>query len=535
MKPDVPRQGKSGRLASASGEYERMSVHVVIVGGGLAGLAAAVGLAGRTGIRVTLCESRLRWGGRASSFIDQTTGELIDNCQHVTLGCCTNFADFCRWSGIADIDTFKELRRLTFVGPDGRVSHFFASRLPAPFHLAISFSRLKFLSLREKFQLARGLRALARTQPENSDGETMLHWLKRHGQTQNVINRFWHVVLVSALSETLERISVRYARKVFVDTFLANRRGWEVSIPNVPLAKLYGANLDDWFANRYHNINARLQTGIKRVIAGDCAESPEAVHPTDLFGATVAGVELRSGERIEADHVILAIPQNLVVSLLPESWRSYREFAAISQMETAPISSAHLWFDRPITDLDHAVFVGRLSQWLFNHGRELTLRERMNAIQEFPPEGIGARPLVEERTAGPLRRACYYQVVISASRDVLERGQEETIRDVVEELAGVWPVVRDARLIHSRLVTEHKAVISMLPGVDKLRPVQQSPIENLQLAGDWTQTGWPGTMEGAVRSGYLAAENVLKKCGINVSLVQPDLPVARLSKLLFGL
>jgi uncharacterized protein with NAD-binding domain and iron-sulfur cluster len=125
--------------------------------------------------------------------------------------------------------------------------------------------------------------------------------------------------------------------------------------------------------------------------------------------------------------------------------------------------------------------------------------------------------------------------VISASRDAVEAGNDQTIRMVVDELAGVWPIVREARLVHSRLVTEHKAVVSMLPGVDKLRPPQQSPIDNLQLAGDWTQTGWPGTMEGAVRSGYLAAENVLRRCGTPQRLVQSDLPVALLSKLLFGL
>jgi uncharacterized protein with NAD-binding domain and iron-sulfur cluster len=126
-------------------------------------------------------------------------------------------------------------------------------------------------------------------------------------------------------------------------------------------------------------------------------------------------------------------------------------------------------------------------------------------------------------------------VVISASREVLARGQEATIRAVVEELAAIWPVAQEARLVHSRLVTEHKAVLSMLPGVERFRPLQHSPVGNLQLAGDWTKTGWPGTMEGAVRSGFLAAENVLRHCGSPEPLVQPDLSVALLSKLLFGL
>jgi len=186
----------------------------------------------------------------------------------------------------------------------------------------------------------------------------------------------------------------------------------------------------------------------------------------------------------------------------------------------------HLWFDRPITDLRHATFVGRLSQWLFNR----------SAIQGTNPGAYTpGSPNPKSEIRNPKSNLHYYQVVISASRDVLEQGKDEAVRKVVEELAGIWPIVREARLVHSRLVTEHKAVVSMLPGVDRLRPPQQSPISNLQLAGDWTQTGWPGTMEGAVRSGYLAAENVLRRCGRPAQLVQADLPIALLSKLMFGL
>jgi uncharacterized protein with NAD-binding domain and iron-sulfur cluster len=155
--------------------------------------------------------------------------------------------------------------------------------------------------------------------------------------------------------------------------------------------------------------------------------------------------------------------------------------------------------------------------------------------RRIPLESVPAPGWPNPKSETPNPKLNYYQVVISAARDVVVRGTDETIRAVVEELAAVWPAVREAQLVHSRLVTEHKAVVSMLPGVDRLRPPQQTPIGNLQLAGDWTQTGWPGTMEGAVRSGYLAAENVLRSCGRGERLVQPDLPVALLSKLMFGL
>src|SRR5579872_4260347 len=188
-------------------------------------MAAAEALSGRDDLRVTLFESRSRWGGRASSFVDQTTGETIDNCQHVNLGCGTNFRHFCRRVGIERF--FRREDSLHFVGPDGKTSTFAAARLPAPLHLFPAFLRLRFLSLGEKHQLAGGLRALARTGRDPVPGENFLDWLGRHGQSKTVIERFWHVVLVSALSETLDRIDVSHARKVFVDAFLANREGWE--------------------------------------------------------------------------------------------------------------------------------------------------------------------------------------------------------------------------------------------------------------------------------------------------------------------
>jgi len=493
-----------------------MDGRAVIVGGGLAGLAAAAALAERR-LAVTLLEARPRWGGRASSFVDQTTGESIDNCQHVNLGCGTNFQHFCRTIGIDS--SFVREAKLTFIGPDGRMYRFGAAPLPAPLHLFPSLLRLGYLSLAEKRRLADALRRLARTDPARCGDESFLHWLQRHGQSASAIERFWHVVLVSALSETLDRIDVAHARKVFVDAFLANRHGWEVWLPTAPLDELYGKRIEQWFASQ--NVIGRLQSGVRRVVV-------EGAGPTAL----AAGVELRSGERIDADHVILAVPQNLVLALLPDDWRTAPELAAIDKLEAAPISSVHLWFDLPVTDLRHAVFVGRLSQWMFNRS---AICGRGNAV------GAG-QTNSRDPPCPPLRRGGavsselhYYQVVISASREVLARGQEETICAVVEDLAAIWPAAREARLVHSRLVTEHKAVVSMLPGVEQFRPPQQSPIGNLQLAGDWTKTGWPGTMEGAVRSGYLAAENVLQHCGSPEKLVQPDLSVARLSKLLFGL
>jgi squalene-associated FAD-dependent desaturase len=471
-------------------------MRIIIVGGGLAGLAASVALTER-GFRCEVLESRPRLGGRASSFRDATSETDVDNCQHVSLGCCTNFRHFCQTTGLAEF--FRTETTLHFVGPTGTIDKFSASSLPAPLHLAGAFARLRYLSLRDKIALGLGLRALARGLRPEERSLPFSEWLVRHRQTPAAIARFWHVVLVSALSETLDRIDAEHARKVFVDTFLSNRKGWLVEIPSVPLEELYGRQLTGWLESRGTKI--RLQTTVEGL---------------ELSGEQVVSARLNSGETISGDEFIVAVPFFRVLSLLPPPLVEHPDLSGIKQLQTAPISSVHLWFDRPITDLPHAVFVDRLCQWMFN--RTMLSGHSVGAQQSPPPEA-----------------GYYFQIVISASRELAGQSRDAILSQVIGELTAIWPVTAETRLLHWRLVTEHRAVFSPLPGVDQLRPRQQSPLANLQLAGDWTQTGWPATMEGAVRSGYLAATNVLMRLGRPEQLAQPDLPVARLSRWLMGI
>lgn len=468
--------------------------HVLVVGGGLSGLAAASAL-GMSGLKVSLLEARPRLGGRASSVVDQQTGRTIDNCQHVTMGCCTNFRHFAESLGFVDL--FEVQRELYFVAPlnhAGRakkapaIIRFGASRLPCPGHLGPALLRMPWFNLQEKLQIATAMRALMRT---GSDAEdcSFGDWLSRHGQTEKVQRQFWHLTLVSALSESLDRIGLRHARKVFVDGFLANRTGWEVAIPSAPLDEIYQSRVLDRLQKT--GVDVQLQCGVKRLIMDD---------------SRVSAVELRSGEIVAADHFILAVPHYLATSLLPDSLRTETSIQNIDRLESAAISSVHLWFDKPLTNLPHAVFVDRLSQWMFNRS-----------------SASGSDAQTSE--------SCL-QVVISASHNLEESSSEEIIRQVDAELREVWPEHSDSKRIHGRLITEHRAVFSPLSNVDELRPVQQSSIRNLQLAGDWTLTGWPSTMEGAVRSGYMAAGNIVQQLGRSESFLQPSQSMGRLSRLL---
>ncbi len=440
---------------------------VIVVGGGLAGLAAAVGLAPR-GFRVTVLEARPRLGGRAGSFTDPATGQLVDACQHVSMGCCTNFAHFCRTVGVEHF--LAPQPRLTFVTPDRRRSVFKADPWPAPFHLGRALLGAHYLTPVEKLRVAYGLAALLRERPDADP--PLLSWLKAHGQTDRTIDRFWGVVLVSALNETVDRVGLRYARKVFRDGFVRHRDGFTVHVPSVPLGRFYGPELLSWLDR--HGVEVVLNAGVRQLTGG------------------VSGVEMRDGSTRTADWYVLAAPFDRVADLLPPDLAADPFFAGARELTPSPITSVHLWYDRPALDLPHAVLVDSLSQWVFNRGEV--------APGEF-----------------------YLQVVVSAARPLRGLGRDEVQRRVAEELAGIFPAVGRARLVRAKVVTEHTATFSAVPGVDRWRPPQGTPVPNLVLAGDWTATGWPATMEGAVRSGYLAAEAVLAQAGRPERLVRPDL------------
>jgi squalene-associated FAD-dependent desaturase len=467
---------------------------VLIVGGGLAGLSAAVALANR-GLKITLLESRPRLGGRASSFTDPTTGEPVDNCQHVSMACCTNLADFCRRVGTSAL--FRREPAVVFLGPDGRLSRLAAGPLPAPFHLAGSFLRARYLSLADKLRVAYGLARL-RWKPgrgESAD-EPFADWLLRHGQTARTMNRYWATVLVSALNERLEQMDVGHARKVFLDGFLRNRNGFQMEIPLVPLGELYGTRLETWLCA--HDIELRLKTGVRSI-------EPDG-----------RGVALRSGEQIATDFLVLAVPFDRIQGLIPDGLGArIPGVAGLGDLRASPITGVHLWFDRPVCPLDHVVIVGRLIQWVFNH----------TAIQGRAVPAMGREGEVQGQ---------YLQLVISAAYDLLTLDNAAILAAVLAELAEIWPAARSARLLRSWVVTEHGATFAVRPGVDAIRPPQRTAVTGLFLAGDWTATGWPATMEGAVRSGYLVAEGILQDLGRPESIVRPGLPTTRLARWLLG-
>ncbi|QDU93251.1 hydroxysqualene dehydroxylase HpnE [Lignipirellula cremea] len=461
---------------------------VAIVGGGLAGLAAAAALA-KHGCLANIWESRRSLGGRAGSF-READGVPIDHCQHVGMACCTNLLDLCRQADASSL--FRRDAAITFFDSAGRPALLQASRwLPAPFHLAPSFLRMRFLSWSQRLSIARNLFALARLRPEQLAGRTIGAWLTERGESPAARDRFWSIVLVSALGETLENASLAAAQKVMVDGFLAHREAYQIECPVAPLAELYDVRLGEYLQQR--GVLLQLGQTVER-IEGDAA------------GAT--SLLFRDGRQLPVDAVILAAPWRRASGLLaPALLAAAPGLEAMAKVGASPISAVHLWLDRRLTTLPHAVLLERLSQWVFL---------------------AGSRPTPGGETGE------YHQVVISASRDLRGRDKQQILEEVLQDLRATWPAKASFTVKHWRIVTQPEAVFSLTPECETLRPPQATSVPNLYLAGDWTQTGWPSTMEGAVRSGRLAAEALLAWQGVKVSLLTPDLPRNGLVRWLVG-
>jgi squalene-associated FAD-dependent desaturase len=456
---------------------------VAIAGGGLAGLAAGCALA-EAGFRVSLFERRPYLGGRASSYQHPGTGEVVDNCQHVLLGCCTNLLDFYRRAGVEDKIRWYE--KLTFLEPGGRVSEIAPSFLPAPLHTAPAFLRAECLNFRDKLAISRAMAALAPSAPADC-GESFLDWLKRHGQTPQAIERFWKTILVSALNEDLDQVSVPYAAQVVRESFLKSAAAGRMGIPTVPLTDLYST-------------------------AGDYvrARGGEIQFRASLESFQMEGFEVSvtaNGQKQKFDYLVLALPFDALGRVLPDAASAAPLAAALEQFSTSPITGIHLWFDRQISDLDHAVLLDRTIQWMFHKSRIIAARN-----QEMLSPGSQANG------------GSYIELVVSSSRSLVEKSKTEIVEMAIKEAQEFFPHAPDAVLLKSTVIKEVHATYSPRPGVDRYRPQPQTAWPRVFLAGDWTATGWPATMEGAVRSGYLAAEAVAKFAGRkNVGFLVPDL------------
>jgi squalene-associated FAD-dependent desaturase len=468
---------------------------VIVIGGGLAGLASGVALA-EAGWRVRLFEQRPFLGGRATSYV-LPDGEHVDNCQHVTFGCCTNLEDFYRRVGAAD--KIKFFDHMVLLDPQGRRGEMKPGLLPAPFHMTGSFLTFAPLSLKDKLGIARAFYSILRhagrpPDVDQSGGMSMLDWLHRRKQTPAAINRFWRAVLVSALSEELDRIDARYGLDVFWKAVLSNRTGSRMGVPEVALADLYNG----------------CRLAIERKGGEVSLRSPARKIVTE--NAAMRSVQFDSGREEAADAYIFALPHAMMAELLPDGAMEIDpSLAHLDNIQDASITGVHFWFDRQVMSEPFISLLDTTTQWIFN-----------KSMLHAGPNGAGKLPA----------NAQYLQLVISASHELLEKPRLEIIDLCLAEVRHALPAALEANLLKATVIKEAAATFSPVPGVDRWRPSQETRIRGMFLAGDWTNTGWPATMEGAVRSGYLAAEAVLRAAGTPQKFLQPDLDIDPLVKFL---
>lgn len=447
---------------------------VVIVGGGLAGMAAAVALEA-SGANVTLLEARRMLGGRAGSFEDPQTGETLDNCQHVLLGCCTNLIDFYQRMGVSGKIRWEN--DIYFRDATGRRHDLGGiAGFPAPLNLGPALLKFAALSWSEKLALTRAMLAMAdlgRAGRDTLDDLSFGQWLDQHNQPASLVKTLYDPIVISGLNENTRDASASAAIHIFQDSLLANNRGNRLGLPICPLSELYG---------KMPCADVRLGARVARI---------------DFTGGKAAGVTLQTGQALPADAVILATNFHGVRKWIPEALLSRdARFAHLDKLSSVPILGVHLWFDRKVIDESHSAFIEGPLQWVFRKDSSGTS----------------------------------VHGVISAAREWADCDRDRALAQFEAQVRSTLPLARQAKLQRGVIVVEKRATFTPLPGTDRLRP-QQAPtaggIENLLLAGDYTRTGWPATMEGAVRSGYYAAEALTKQ-----RFVVDDLPIQWPARLL---
>lgn len=457
----------------------------VVMGGGLAGMAAGVRLAQR-GVRVTLIETSRRLGGRASSHEDPASGQMIDNCQHVLLGCCTNLIDLYHRLGVADRIAWTG--DLHFYDKQGHHDVLAAGDLPAPLHLSLAMLKFRTLNLRQKIEVSRAMLVIMRLGEagrERIAHLTFTQWLIRHGQSPGTIERYWAVIVVSALNQHPDHAAASVAAQVFQEGFLAHRDAYRMGVSTVPLRQLYDP-----------------ATAILESVGGS-VRFGESVKSITHEGGRITGVVTDEDHTHVAEIYVSALPWDRLDKVIDAELRGADpRLSKLGELRHSPIVGVHLWFDRPVFRGQHMIFVDSPLQWAFNKSGD------------------------EPGAAGH-----HVHCVVSGADALVDEPGEKIVAMAMRELGEYLPMVRsgEAKLLRGKAVKEKRATFRVDPGVEKIRPATTGAVANLLLAGDWTDTGWPATMEGAVRSGYAAAGAAMGQ-----GLVTEDLPKAELYRWIAG-
>ena len=466
---------------------------IIVVGGGFAGLAAGVALAG-AGCRVRLLEQNPHLGGRARSFLDARSGKRLDNGQHIFMGCYHAALRFLATIGTQERIHFQPNLAIRFADKSGKTSGMRCPQWPAPWHVLLGVLGSDSFSVGEKAQILRFGWAMSAAGAffgqKDSAGLTVREWLGRLGQSEKVQSGFWDLLAIAAMNDRPEVASASLFERVVRLSLFSSTRDSRIGFAHPGLSECYTEAAANYITSR----GGRVETS-RRVLGFTTAEEVDCERRQRSAGFPQAakkpngnaphwridGLRLADGETIKASRMVSAVPWFRLAALFPEELMVHEPFFAnCTRLEPVPIVSIYCWFDRPVTHEEFIGLRGATVQWLFNK----------SAAQSIGPYLVS--------------------LVISGARKEIRCEKTELIGTALRELRELFPAAREAKLLRTLVIKERFAPFPPRAVTESLRPPAVTPVRGLFLAGDWTNTGLPATIEGAVRSGYTAADAVLR-------------------------
>ena len=470
-----------------------MRGRIVVIGGGLAGITAAIALA-ESGADVTLLEARPRLGGATCSF--HRDGLIVDTGQHIFLGCCSAYRGLLAKLGMTEYAPLQDRFDVTVLAPGPRRARLRRTALPGPLHMLPALGRYPFLSWAERAKVSRPALAMRLLDPADPAADTQRFgdWLAARGQSERARRALWDLFSVSALNIAGDDASLALAATVVKTGLLGKNNAADIGVPALPLGELHG----DAAATVLAKLGAQVTLGAKvTAIEGGAIEGGAieggAIEGGAIEGGAVEGgaievadgtdarfrIRLGRGEDADlaADAVVLAVPHDKAAPLVPPGALPDATVRGWAGLGASPIVNVHVIYDRPVTDLPFAAAIDSPVQWVFD-------RTRISGM-----DGPGQ----------------YLAISLSAADEYADVPAARLREQFVPALAELFPAARDAQVTEFFVTRERRATFRQAPGSGALRPKAATRQPGLVLAGAWTDTGWPDTMEGAVRSGLAAA------------------------------
>jgi squalene-associated FAD-dependent desaturase len=440
-----------------------MPTDVIIIGGGLSGLSAAVDLCSH-GHTVKVLEQKHRCGGRAYSYTDRKTGDVVDNGQHLLMGCFGNTKRFFQTIGSLDKLTIQKNLEVAFHHPEKGLVTFRCPSLPSPYHIVLGLLRLRTLMVRDRLRMLFLLRKISQqSQPKLSqDSMTVDEWLTSCHQTEESKKYFWNVIATATLNDSPKHAAASLFVKVLKEAFLNGREGSVLMIPNKGLSKVY---VED--AQRFLRKNG-----------GEVVNRARVNRISFSRGEAIA-VELVNGRRLRSKALISAVPLIDLVAIMPKQFgASVRGRRSEDGMRHSGIVTINLWLDRQVMERDFVSLPDSPIQWVFNKNRIFSNGRREDS---------------------------YLSCVVSGAGQMLSWQKDRLVTLALEGVKKAFPEARRAKLVHSLVIKEKRATLSSSPRFQRCRLPATTQWKNFFLAGDWTETGLPSTIESAVTSGFKAA------------------------------